>query len=290
MRILKKKLPRDFNLYLFGDDQEGNSLKATDKYLECIERIHDDPIGVAIHHGDTIESIMIDDSRYDHVCVRPGSENPILQAENEVKQLQPIKHKLIAVLEGNHEWRLYSRFGNTVRKLICESLTDGYPDKIYGSYSARISFYDKEKQLMFKQYAFHGAGSINSICADPMDRQNSFKKSLRRKLERKASDCAIMSMGHTHKLIVVPPVKELLLRDDGKQLRHGYTFANGYDLHIPPSLRWYVNTGSFLLLADPKGRGLSGYAERAGYDPLELGYAIVKVREGLIETIDKVII
>ena len=60
------------------------------------------------------------------------------------------------------------------------------------------------------------------------------------------------------------------------------------DEHIPRHLRWYCNTGSFLGTYGPDG--ISGYAERFGYDPVELGYLIAEIRDGIIKDIKKVII
>jgi len=36
--------------------------------------------------------------------------------------------------------------------------------------------------------------------------------------------------------------------------------------------------------------GVSGYAERFGYDPVELGFAIAIVRGGIIQDVRKIII
>ena len=59
----------------------------------------------------------------------------------------------------------------------------------------------------------------------------------------------------------------------------------GYDQNAPyihPDNRWYVNTGSFCRLYV---EGVSGYAERAGYDPMEIGFPVLRVRDGKIQGI-----
>lgn len=48
-----------------------------------------------------------------------------------------------------------------------------------------------------------------------------------------------------------------------------------------------MNTGSFLKLF---GQDVSGYGEIAGYDPVELGYVVVEVRDRQIHTVRKVTI
>ena len=57
--------------------------------------------------------------------------------------------------------------------------------------------------------------------------------------------------------------------------------------YIEPNNRIYVNTGSFYKLYE---YGISGYAERAGYDPIELGFTIAKVRNGKLIGVDKIVI
>ena len=100
--------------------------------------------------------------------------------------------------------------------------------------------------------------------------------SLKRKLKDKAGDTALMSMGHTHKLIVTPPAKTLFLTDDGESIKQHYTASMSLGEYIHPDHRWYVNTGSFMRLYGDMG--FSGYAEIAGYNPIMLGFAVALVR------------
>ena len=55
--------------------------------------------------------------------------------------------------------------------------------------------------------------------------------------------------------------------------------------YIHPDHRWYVSAGSFLKLYE---EGVSGYAEIGEYDPVELGFAIARVRNQKIVWVDKV--
>lgn len=108
---------------------------------------------------------------------------------------------------------------------------------------------------------------------------------LKRHLKHKFGDCLLMSMGHTHKLLICSPNPELYLTDDGSQITQKYTRSDKADGYIHPDHRWYINTGSFLKLY---GDGVSGYAERAGYDPVELGFIVVMVRDRKIVDVRKV--
>ena len=106
---------------------------------------------------------------------------------------------------------------------------------------------------------------------------------LKRHLKFKAGDCAVMVKGHTHKLLVCKPEAELYLTDDGKRIQQKYTGWGQNEEYIHPDARWYGNTGSFLKL---HGKGISGYAEIFEYDPVELGFLILKVRRKRIQSLD----
>ena len=92
-------------------------------------------------------------------------------------------------------------------------------------------------------------------------------------------------MGHTHKIIICEPTRDLFITDEDNEHKQFYTGPptepHGY---IHSDFRWYVNTGAFLKLY---GDGFSGYAERAGYDPIELGFCVAKIRKGQLVGVEK---
>jgi hypothetical protein len=100
---------------------------------------------------------------------------------------------------------------------------------------------------------------------------------LKNHLSDKVSDAMVMSMGHTHKLLVRKPISRLYMVMEDGRIRQKYTSAKKDDGYIHPDYRWYVNTGSFYKLF---GQGFSGYAERKGYSPIELGFAVLEIRGG----------
>ena len=111
-----------------------------------------------------------------------------------------------------------------------------------------------------------------------------------------------MAKGHTHKLIVSKPAKELYLTDDGERITQRYTYDDlQRESYIDPNLRWYVNTGSFLKLyhepieqEDEHGNKerlpISGYAEQGEYDPVELGFAVIEVRDRQVTDVKKIVL
>jgi hypothetical protein len=285
MEILSYNLPLDWNLFLFGDDHEGAALRHDHGWEQLVDMMHSEYGGLpaknnfGIHHGDLIEAILTDDKRWcDTECSKEKTVFEQMAASR--KALLPIRKKLLAVLDGNHTFALH-RFGK-IAKEICKQLE--IPEK-YGTYSAKLIYKDKKDNIQFKHYATHGTGSISSVADDPERQKTNMRLSLKRKLRSQFGDCLLSSMGHTHKIIVCEPTKELYITDEDNELKQHYTGAqtipNGY---IHPDYRWYCNTGSFLKLY---GMGFSGYAERAGYKPIELGFLVVKIRNGIITGIEK---
>ena len=282
MELINHKVKyNDFNLFCYGDVHEGAKHKHKEGWAKLVEMLHSKYDGLherrnfALDHGDIMEGICTDHPYYDALTVEG---NILRQIEECVKQRIAIKDKIVCILDGNHPYNLI-KFGE-VTKVVCERL-----GVKYGTFTSRIAYTNKDI-VMFKHFATHGHGTINSTIDDPTDRHNSMIRSLRKRLQWKASDCALMSMGHTHKLLVYEPKADLGIRDNGTELLSDYVrYANADNL--PYNERWYLNTGSFLKLYE---LGISGYAERRNYDPLDLGFLIVKIRGGKIAGVDKIIL
>lgn len=285
MIIYSKTLPENHNLYLFGDSHEGTILKSYDGYNETIERIRRDKIGYAVHMGDIADSVTIDDPRYDPSTIDGRSNCPLEQYKVATKELKPIKNKLITILEGNHDHKLTARkgLGNFVKLITCDEL--GIP---FGTFSCKLWIKNRRDKQMYKIFLTHGSRSISSKSNDPIKRLNSKIMKLKNSLYDLAGDCAIMAMGHSHQLLVANPAESLYLVDDGKKIHQRYTTSpsNGSE-YIHPDHRWYVNTGSYLKLYV---EGISSYGERMGLSPVELGYCVIKVREGKVSSVEKIVI
>ena len=283
MKIIRKEMPSDFNLFLFGDDHEGSRLRHDDGWDQLINMMCSRYEGLpaarnfGVDHGDITEGIMIDDKRYDGIATKKGTVFQEMQMAR--RHREKIKNKLVCIMEGNHPEKLW-RFGR-ITEAVCTDL-----GVEYGTWQAIIKYTCKKKTL-FNHYATHGFGSINSKIDDPRDRENSMLRTLRRAMQRKTGNCFLNSMGHTHKLLICSPKHELFITDSvgNKTVQH-YTKANPNDSFIPFNERYYVNTGSFYRTF---GDGFSGYAERAGYDPIELGCAVALVRDGGLTDVKKII-
>jgi len=272
MQLIKTFVPDNFNIFLVGDAHIGSTHHHADGWATMVDMVNDIYHGcrdnLVVDHGDTIEAIQSDDPRF-HIGTTKESEI-LAQIEHAKRDRIAIQKSLVAIMEGNHE-RKYHRFGRIVEKLLCAPL-----EVPYGSYSCKIAYvFDDGTHI--KHFAGHGWGSIGSIADDEIRRQTNMRLSLKRKLKHKAGDAILMSMGHTHKLLYQPPTRTLYLTDDGNKIFSNYTTFRNTSGWIHPDHRHYVNTGSFFRLYGDMGE--SGYAEVAGYDPVELGFAVAMVRD-----------
>ena len=280
MKLHEQKVPENWNLFLVGDFHIGSILhfdEGLDQLIESVcSKYKDCKRNLVLLHGDLIECITPDDPRFDINMTRPMFLNQ--QIEFVTERLQPIRKHIIGSMEGNHEQKVW-RYGN-VAEQIADSLLVPFL-----TYSCKITYKDT-KGIQFKHFANHGFGSINSVADDIRRQKTNMKLTLKRKLKKKFGDALLCSCGHTHKLLINKPVSELYLTDDGETIHQNYTKPVNSDF-IHPDHKYYVNTGSLMKLYV---EGFSGYAERAGYDPIELGYAVVTIRNREIQDVDKVIL
>lgn len=281
MRLITKELPLDHNIFLVGDIHEGSVLTHRNGMQSMIKNVLSSKNNYVVLMGDLVEGICVDDKRYQREMEDKDSPTVILQYKSLVKMFKPIADRVLVALEGNHDHKVGNKFGNCVKAVFCDEL-----GVEFGTYSCKLTVTNKKK-LQYKAFLTHGNGSISSSADDPVRRESNMFLALKRKLSRKAADCAIQAMGHSHKLLVKPPISELYLVDEGDAVKQQYTRLLQQSPFIPADLRWYVNTGSFMKLY---GDGVSGYAERAMYDPVELGYPVIVVKGGIINSVDRIVL
>lgn len=269
-----------FRIVLAGDSHEGSVAQHTKGIGKLISYIQSDPNIYWAHMGDWVEAISTEDSRYES----EGNKDPIplKQAYAAIETFRPIADKCICGLIGNHEKKLH-RYGNLVRDVICREL------KIpYGTYTARVVVQHGGK-FLFRLYLWHGPakGQITSRAKDPEQRKANIMAALKERLKYQWGDAAIMAIGHIHRLITVPPVVQLYLRDAPSGPKQGYTTGTQTGDYIHPDQRWYCATGCFLRL---QVDGIDTYGSLFGYNPTELGFVVIHIEQGKIKTIEEVVV
>jgi len=286
MQLIKHTVPKDFNLFLYGDDHEGTVLRHKEGWNQLVDMLNS-PYGdlksscnFGVDHGDIIEAICTDDPRYDAVTT---SLNVTKQIKQAIKNREKIKNKIVCILDGNHPRKLRN-FGE-ITSDICTEL-----GVQFGTWSAKITYETKDGDFLFKHHCAHGSRTITSTADDIKRRVANMELILKRLLKDIWGDCLLQSMGHTHKLLVCEPAQTLYLNDSRGKIKQNYTNRRTgapQTEYIHPDHRWYCNTGAFYKLFES---GVTSYAEVAGYSPIELGFLVVRFRNGDIEAIDRVTI
>lgn len=289
INLTKKIIYNDFNLFEAGDEHEGSTMFHREGWDMMVDMLHSSYDGLPANrnylelHGDGMEAIAIDDKRYNPNVTNP---NILLLMQSCIDRYKKVASKTNVCLDSNHWRKLWKWTGDPdkgVAHFICHEA--GIP---YGTYSCRIKYVDGKNRLIFKHYMTHGTKTITSTADDPKRRKANRELTLKRHLKFKAGDCVLQSKGHTHQLLICEPDSELYLTEgsDGK-LKQAYTESAHTDPFINMDHRWYLNTGSF---RKTLGDGFSDYAEIAEYDPTELGFLIVKVRNRKIAGVDKIVL
>jgi len=302
----------DCNLFLISDDHEGSANRHKNGWDMMVDMVTSRWDGLpisqnkVIDHGDFMEAILINDFRYQSNNVevyedvlndgvrfnesniktkrQVKKDNAMAQLDQAVKNRMPIAEHMLMILDGNHPQRLHA-YGDLTAEL-CRQLGVNY-----GTYTSHITYriparWGFNDQFAFNHYVGHGWKSVNSVVEPPERAKVNMQIALKNHLKAQAGDCLLMSMGHTHKLIVKKPISQLYIEGQGDEVIQKYTSAKKHDGFIHPDYRWFVNTGSFLKLYGPE----SGYAERAGYPPNELGFAVVQIRGGDIQAVKRLVV
>ena len=268
MRLLEGVVPSNCDIALFACTHQDNIQSSDSGIEQTFDWIMAKPSRRFGFLGDAIEAITTDDTRYqDDTTIDPI---PLRQMKRFIARCQPIKTRGLAWLAGNHEFKL-QRFGDLGAEMA-EQL-----DIPYGGCAAKLLLKDKHGPIA-KIYMHHpNRFTIRSNAKDHEQRRANEMAAVKRFLVNKAGDCAVMALAHPHRLIVVPPSAKLIIYDDGLKLKQAYLDGdNSMPRYIDPDRRWYASVGSYLrtMIIDH-----DGYAERAGYDPVELGFVIVSIRD-----------
>lgn len=267
-------MPDEFELVLFGDNQTGNIASAEDKLIECVDYILSGKKRFGAHMGDAVDAFWVNDPRFSPITT---THTPFQQKDIVIDILSPLAkaNKLLTVLKGNHEHALESKAGDISFEITKElRKISGSQFPVTGTYTNKLEFTDRKKRLMCKIYLTHGRKSITSVSPDPHRRRAYMQFRLKRLLENMAGDCILMARGHSHIVLVTPPMSTLYLATEKGKIKQHYTEPGlgRSGAFIPPDARWYGCTGSFLK-SQMEG-GIETYSEIAEYEPVELGYLV----------------
>lgn len=220
-------------IHPMSDLHIGDSMCDFKLIQERIEHIKSTPNAYCILDGDLMDTA---------ICSSIGDTyganlQPMEQLKLCVKIFEPIKEKILAVLPGNHENRVYKSDGLDMTELMCAQL--GIPEKYSPTTALLFIRFGRQKQnhnrpLFYTAYVTHGSGGGRKEGG---------------KINRLADlacivDSDLYIMGHTHLPVIM---KESFYR------------VSGSNSSVSLVDKLFVNTAAAL--------NYGGYGDKAGFKP-----------------------
>lgn len=238
MKTIKIELPAELNtleLHPLSDFHFGDGLCDWQHIQKLINHIKDTPNAYCILGGDLMDTAIASS-----VGDTYGANlSPMEQLKQCVKLFEPIKDKIICVLHGNHENRVYKSDGIDLTALMCDQL--GIRDKyspttalLFIRFGERADASHRHRKMMYTAYVTHGSGG---------------GKKEGGKINRLADlaqivDADVYITGHTH----LPAT-----------FRKGYFRTNAGNSSVSYVSKVFVNTAAAL--------DYGGYGDIAGFAP-----------------------
>jgi len=255
-KVIKADLgDREFiNLYGLSDVHLGSPYADIKQAKRFIEKIRRDPNGVAVLLGDLADSTIKNSVGNVYKSVMSPQE----QIEQAGEMLDPIKDKILAAIEGNHERRIIKEVGVSPTKLIVTGLgldvKKIYSDNAFVLFLCYANMCRGGKRVCFSIFAMHGAGGGRKM-GGKVNRMADMQSSI-------IADVYIS--GHTHQQVAFP--REIYIADTMKSA-------------LVPVRSLFVNSGAFL--------GWGGYGIEQGYPPSVVGAPYIKLWAERMQTTKK---
>ena len=262
-----------FTIYNFSDLHLGNKATNVKQLRKDVKKVADDPFSFWLGGGDYAEFISPKDKRFDPQCVSEdigisdmGRLGSLLTARVR-DELDPIKHKCLGLLFGNHEhYYMKAMLQQDLHAWLCVSL--GVPNFGYSAMFhlvfcrnarfrapnvPRIVSLDEAPEGARNSFTFfvhHGAGYAQTAGG----KVNRLEKALER------FDCDVAMMGHLH---------------DRNAVRRSTLGLDKNGTHIVQREQVGVMSGSYLMTY---AQGVTTYGEVKMYAPVPFGPSCVTIR------------
>jgi hypothetical protein len=186
---------------------------AEERFRNRVNEIKNNPNEYWFGGGDMIDAVILQDSkRFDpdnlpEWIIKKGRAalRDLVKAHIDrfCEIVDPIKHKCIGLIMGNHEHSMHKHHNRDVMTHICEKLA---VKNLTDCFFSRLMFKNKyEMSIAIRMFACHGNGGGRSSGSEPGH------------LSRLASDkdCEIVFRGHSHTTCILPPIQRLSIPSRG---------------------------------------------------------------------------
>lgn len=161
MKVIKANLSRELKsleMHLFADEHIGDNNCDIERLKERIDYVATHDNAYCVLNGDILDYA----SRTSIGDIETRQFNIMEQIEKGVELFYPIKDKILAITNGNHENRAYKKEGIDISRLIAMQL--GLEDK-YSPTSAfiflrfgELSLHNHKRPVCYTIYMLHGSG------------------------------------------------------------------------------------------------------------------------------------
>ena len=162
MKTIKVDLPEDIDileLHPLADLHIGDGLSDWKHIQALIDHIKNTPNAYCILGGDLMDTAIASS-----VGDTYGANlSPMEQLNQCVKLFEPIKDKIVCVVHGNHENRIYKSDGIDITALMCEQLgiRDRYSPTtalLFLRFGRRSASEQRHRKMLYTVYVTHGTG------------------------------------------------------------------------------------------------------------------------------------
>lgn len=198
--ILNKKLKSTkdkVTIYFAGDLHIGNVNFDRRSFVELINIIKEDQNAYFIGMGDYLDCININDKRFDAKTIdktyriKDLSNLAVVQAQDFIKLVTPIKDKILLLLSGNHESKYTRVYNMDIFTYICDKLNVSYRIENVGMVKLNVAIQNRDNRMV-TMFLNHGDGGNGKREGYPLNILHDVFR---------WSDCDVNIMGHIHQLV-----------------------------------------------------------------------------------------
>lgn len=134
MEILKYRIPYRsrtdvFKIYFVADQHIGSAGCDKEKILADIDIIKNDPMAYWIQGGDSIDAVVLTDTkRFDPRALTVSRLDDIVmeEADEWLEMYAPIANRCIGILDGNHEESIRKNYHIDIVRYLCKNMCTNY--------------------------------------------------------------------------------------------------------------------------------------------------------------------
>lgn len=234
----------ELNIYALSDCHWEDSHSNRKKLLEWRDEVLSQENNFVVINGDIINAA----TKHSKSDIYSATDNPDAALDAIVDFLEPISDRILAIVDGNHEARIYNESGIKPMKRVARELGlhDAYANDAYILF---VSFGRSQgrsyRKMVYSLYGKHGNGlggkKVSSKANSLADMETII-------------DADVYVMGHTHQLMA---------------FSKRFYRVNYRNKKLMAVEKLFVNTNSWM--------NYGGYGETGGYSPSSLKWPIIRL-------------